>query len=343
MKIRLFAFTQTGARLCARLTKVLQENGLQATGYAKDGLAGLTVRTGTLKQNAEQAFLQKEALIFVGAVGIAVRTIAPFVRSKTTDPPVLALDEKGQYVIPLLSGHLGGANALAKLVAEKIGAIPVITTATDLQGAFAVDVWAKAQGCTLLNSRGIQWVSAAVLAGQPVGLASDFPLEGELPFPLSCQTAGEVGISLSLHGGKTPFAHTLHVVPPCVVLGVGCRKNVAPAVFEKAVFAVLAAQGIPFSAVTEIASINLKEKEEAILAFCQQYDLPFSVYPAEELAAVAGSFTSPAFVHNTVGVGHVCERSAVKRAQGPFLFAKQAQDGATAAAAPCPWHAPFSF
>ena len=92
-------------------------------------------------------FAQSDALVFVGAVGIAVRAIAPHCRSKATDPAVVVLDECGRFAIPLLSGHLGGANDLARRLAKACGAVPVITTATDANGVFAVDEWAKHQHC----------------------------------------------------------------------------------------------------------------------------------------------------------------------------------------------------
>ena len=111
-------------------------------------------------------FAQADALIFVGAVGIAVRAIAPHCKSKATDPAVVVLDECGRFAVPLLSGHLGGANALARALAEACGAIPVITTATDANGVFAVDEWAKAQGCAVLEPERIKLVSGALLAGQ---------------------------------------------------------------------------------------------------------------------------------------------------------------------------------
>ena len=90
----------------------------------------------------KEVFWQYDALIFVGAAAIAVRSIAPCLKDKLTDPAVLVVDEKAQYVIPLLSGHVGGANALASRLAADLQALPVITTATDIQGLFAVDVFA---------------------------------------------------------------------------------------------------------------------------------------------------------------------------------------------------------
>ena len=134
-------------------------------------LGGETARAGRdldLGNWTEAAFREKRALVYVGAVGIAVRAIAPYLKHKAEDPAVLAVDETGRWVIPLLSGHLGGANALARELASLTGGEAVITTATDLHGVFAVDLWAKKQNMTVRQPARIKTVSAKLLAGQMI-------------------------------------------------------------------------------------------------------------------------------------------------------------------------------
>lgn len=118
-----------------------------------------------------------DAIIFVGATGIAVRAIAPFIHGKSVDPAVLVIDEAGRYVISLLSGHLGGANALARTAAALIEAEPIITTATDAESAFAVDTFAKENGFLLMDLRKAKAVSAKVLRGEKLRIYSDIPME----------------------------------------------------------------------------------------------------------------------------------------------------------------------
>ena len=120
------------------------------------------------------SFSSMDALIFVGACGIAVREIAPYVKSKKTDPAVVCIDEAGRFVIPLLSGHIGGANALAVELAEKLGATAVVTTATDVRGKFSVDAWAARHGCAISDMGLAKVVSAAILE-EDIPLCSQFP------------------------------------------------------------------------------------------------------------------------------------------------------------------------
>ena len=146
MKLAVFAYTRAGCRTAGRVCRALPEAErccyapprLEAPGFAAldAGVYG-------------EAFANMDALIFVGACGVAVRSIAPFVRDKKTDPAVLCLDERASFVIPLLSGHIGGANALAARLAGALGAKAVITTATDVNGKFAVDAWAAQNGCAI--------------------------------------------------------------------------------------------------------------------------------------------------------------------------------------------------
>ena len=125
-------------------------------------------------------FSRRDALIFVGACGIAVREIAPYVRDKKTDPAVLVLDERARHVIPLLSGHIGGANRLALRLSSMLGADPVITTATDVNGKFAVDEFAARTGCAISDMQLAKAFAAGILE-RDLPLASAFPIVPPLP------------------------------------------------------------------------------------------------------------------------------------------------------------------
>ena len=141
-------------------------------------------------------FAGSDALVFVGAVGIAVRAIAPHCQSKAQDPAVVVLDECGRFAVPILSGHLGGSNDLARALAAVCGAVPVITTATDANGVFAVDEWAKHQNCTVLEPERIKLVSGALLAGKTVQFASDWPIAGAPPDGITAGDAPDFALTL---------------------------------------------------------------------------------------------------------------------------------------------------
>lgn len=157
-------FTAQGEKLAYQVKSALSERMQQQVQIQMGRRPGQS-----LKEWCREGFEQKQLLIFVGAVGIAVRSIAPFLKDKFTDPAVLALDEQGRYVIPVLSGHVGGGNRWAAVLAEELSAISVITTATDLNGKFAVDVFASERNLTLTDRRMAKQISAEILAGETIG------------------------------------------------------------------------------------------------------------------------------------------------------------------------------
>ena len=343
MKISIICFTLTGQQTGEKLKKALEEQEHAVSLYTKSKYIPESIKEST-KEWAGKQFESADGIIFIGATGIAVRSIAPYVASKKTDPAVLVTDECGKFVISLLSGHLGGANELALQAAEALHAVPIVTTATDLEGKFAVDVFAKKNNCHIFRMKEAKEVSAALLAGEKVGFYSEFPWEGELPDGLvnCCGLRDEnwisenepgtnvqndnqiksasdlfpkVGIAVTIHKNCTPFLSTTHVVPQAVALGMGCRNNKEAQAVEKAAFTCLEENQIYPQAVACLASIDIKKEEPGLLALAEKMGIPFETFSSEELLAVKGEFTASSFVRRTVGVDNVCERSALKAAQ----------------------------
>ncbi len=181
MNISIICFSMTGLETGEKLQKALKTEGEQVTLAKKSRYLPDSVSISTSQWAGEQFRTGKDGVIFIGACGIAVRSIAPYIAGKKTDPAVLVIDECGQFVISLLSGHLGGANELAVRCAGYLHATPVVTTATDLHSRFAVDVFAKKNGCAIFHMKAAKEASAALLAGEKIGFYSEFPWEGDLP------------------------------------------------------------------------------------------------------------------------------------------------------------------
>lgn len=332
MKPAVFAFSRRGLETAARVRAALAGPEDDCPIYAPERLAG----EGTipieppLAAFVAPAFRQRDALIFVGACGIAVRGIAPHVRDKTTDPAVLSVDELARFVIPLLSGHIGGANALAARLAEALGAVAVTSTATDINGRFSVDAWAAERGLYIDDMKAAKAVSAAILEG-PVPLCSDFPVVGGLPPGVTAGEAGPVGICVSCWR-KRPFETTLILAPRAIRLGIGCRRGTPAAEIGAVVDEALAAHHLHPAAVKGVGSIDLKQDEPGLLAFCRERGWPIEFYTASQLEAVEGEFTPSDFVRRTTGVDNVCERAAALWG-GKLVIQKTAGHGVTVAAA----------
>ena len=338
MKICIFCFSDAGAQLAARLCGALELDRENVHTLAKFAVPYGFTAHGSVKADMETLFARHEALFFIGAAGIAVREIAPYVKSKTEDPAVLVIDERGRFVIPILSGHIGGANALAKQVAALIGATPVITTATDVNGKFACDAWAAEHDCAISSMALAKEVSAAILTGD-IPAASEVSLPEKLPEGLIKDGGGELGIYIGTHT-KEPFAKTLRLIPRIVTLGVGCRRDTPEETVFTAITEVLEQHEIDIRAVCRVASIDVKQDELGLLACAEKLGVPAVFFSAEELNAVPGDFEESEFVRQTVGVGNVCERAAVC-AGGRLIVRKTAVNGVTVAAAIEDWSVTF--
>ena len=358
MKINGICFSKTGAELAEKLRIMFETDSEFADtesswvcksthGGPDAAMTQIKPLGGSLHEWTESHFHDSDAMIFIAASGIAVRAIAPFVMDKRSDPAVIVLDEKGTYCIALLSGHIGGANALVRQISEKIGSTPVITTATDIHNKFAVDVYARERCLTLSNMTYAKEVSAAVIGGEPVGFYTPFPTVGELPEGLvwsekllqeieaDKERAGGIslGICISPSYSRAHFDHTLWLIPQCLTIGIGCRKDTKADAIEDVIKEALDRQCLYQEAILQIASIDLKAEEKGLVTCCKRLDVPLITYSADELKAVTGDFSRSAFVEDITGVDNVCERAAVLASKGHLIINKISREGVTCAVA----------
>lgn len=305
------SFTNQGAALQQKLEGFFDSAGVEYRAFARYPVGNCLLLEDSLRSFAEKAFHEAEGILFVGAAGIAVRAIAPFVERKDKDPAVLVLDDGGKYVIPILSGHLGGANELSKQVAEFLGAEAVITTATDGKSLFSPDLFAVKRNAFIAEIDRIKAISSEILKGNSVGFLSDYPVEGILPPELKRDADLPAGILISDDREKSPFETTLHLIPRKVVLGVGCRKNIEYDLLYRQIVSVLDEHNLTMEQVGFLASADIKKEEPALKRLQKEWKLTFWTFPAEALRQLEGEFTPSAFVETVVGVDNVCERAAM--------------------------------
>ena len=376
MKVSIISFTLKGIELSLKIKKVFSgETEEELCLYTKCSHAekSLTERKLTEKNLAEsglsyveqpltewtgEQMKKRRSLLFIGACGIAVRAIAPFLTDKLNDVPVLVMDEQGRFVIPVLAGHVGGANELAVSLAERMGSTPVITTATDLNHCFAVDLFARRNALHIVNKDGIAKVSSRILAGEEVtmaveeghfreeeaGIPGEKRLLEEINVPegirlVSTESLADVLVAPASYGQ----GRLLTLRPKEYVIGIGCKRGKAAEQIDHFVHKVLKESGISMEQVAAFASIDRKKDEEGILWMSSHYGIPFVTYSAEELQQVEGTFHASEFVKSQVGVDNVCERAAL-RFSGPdgiLITGKQAEDGITAAIVKRIWSVSF--
>lgn len=302
----------------------------------------------TVKACVDEYFEQVDAIVFVTASGIAVRSVAEHLTHKSQDPAIVCMDECGKHVISLVSGHAGGANALTQMLADVMWATPVITTATDVEGQFSIDDYAREHNFVVTDWAKAKTISAEVLAAGAKPVWVD---EAEKNACEICKEQKSTGIDVgeiendvcenevdgcenrvdvcgnrndvqrlkigSYQVTVTPRdiltdAKTLQLVPHCIVAGIGCKKGTSADKINRAVQDAFAKAGLRMEALCAVASIDLKKEEAGLQEFCAARKVPFETYTAEELRAVPGTFSASEFVTGVTGVDNVCERSAVK-------------------------------
>lgn len=318
-RVVMISYTEAGAQLNKKIGCYLIESGDVA----------VSCRFGEDFRSTEE-LLRKEwrrtsAFIFVGAVGIAVRHIAPLLEDKLHDPAVLVVDEQGGFVIPILSGHIGGGVALAQDTAAMLGAQAVITTATDVRKCFAVDVFVRDNHLFFPDPSAIKKISSAVLRGEKIEMRTGIPINGTVPAGItvhegtfaaelnSADDTGTDGCSMSEDVWiKYADKSEIYKMPlRSYIVGVGCKKGKSGEDLLKMLAQICVRYGIGLSRIAAVASIDLKKEETGIWELSRKLSVPYEVFSAEELEQIAGSVSPSAFVEQTVGVDNVCERSAL--------------------------------
>jgi cobalt-precorrin 5A hydrolase len=351
--IEVFALTAGGARTAACVASILDAELRLPAGLTGASTPAVPERSFAKAGPAlQEAFKAGHALVCVMASGIVIRSLAPVLMDKTTDPPVLVLDEAGGYVIPLLSGHLGGANALAGHLARSLGARAVLTTSSDVQGFVGPDLLAVALEGQLLNAAALLPVAAALANGTGVdlwysptelGQGSDFleNLPGYVP-----RVAGRDGrppatgelpaVVVALRGWDCAGA-VLGIVPRVVVAGVGCKRGTGAERLIAAVHQAFEEAGLHRSSLRAVASIRAKADEQGLLDAAEQLDVPawFASAEAIDLEIERYGLTETAFVRQAVGAGAVSEPAALWGAgeKSRLLLPKRASRGVTVALA----------
>lgn len=314
MKGVIFSFSRQGYSLMEKIEELWKksENDIEIQCYVKCGSLGEIAEKKSTRELVKECFQNTDVIVFIGATGIAVRSIAPFIKHKSVDPAVIVVDETGKFSISLLSGHMGGGNELAEKIGNMIGAIPVVTTATDREAKFAVDDFARRNNMAVINWDMAKKISVYILEGKKVGVISDFYIEGEIPPELFKAKGYEKNYIIKISYVKdNDSKNVLRLVPGVITAGIGCRKGASEEEIEEAIIKCFNENNIKIEALKEVSSIDIKKDEKGIKEFAFKMKIPFVTFSADELKAVNGEFSKSEFVESVTGVSNVCERSAV--------------------------------
>lgn len=311
-KIALVAITRHGAKRLNQLGPKLPHADLFISEKFQAELDGLPNRVEAIKPPVRDAiatlFKTYDQLVLIFSIGAAVRLIAPCLCCKEEDPGVAVIDDAGRFVVPILSGHLGGANAFAERIAGLIDAQPVITTASESLGTLPIDILGRELGWkTDAPKATLTQVAAHMVNGEPIAFVQECGSEAwwdkEKPLPSNIQRfdhfeavdSDQFSALLWVTHSKIPESIrnrlagrlVIYRPPRQVVLGIGCDRGTALETIETALDQALSSADLERSCVTAIATIDKKSDEPGLLALAKNNDWPLHFYPAGELAQVA--------------------------------------------------------
>lgn len=324
-KYALIVITKHGVALGARLNAAMPEADLWVSSkFAVQAPDGAIAFDGSPGKLIADLFERYTGLVFFVSLGAVVRMIAPHLKDKHVDPAVLVVDDRGQFVIPVLSGHLGGANALARRVGEAMGAAPVITTASDVNNTIAVDLFGREFGWRIEGWENVTAVSAAVVNEEPVAVFQDagepgwWPVDKPLPQNIhrvvSLRECERFSATLAVTDlAELPEGIRRRAVlyrPRSLVVGVGCNRGTAETEIREAVHSVLGRFGLSPHSVRNWASIDAKRDEEGLLAAAKAEGLAVRFFSKEALNAITVPNPSEAPL-KYVGAQGVAEPSAL--------------------------------
>ena len=291
---------------------------------------GFSVVNGTLKDFCKELFDKYDSLVFIMATGIVVRSIAPWLKDKTTDPAIVVIDDRGKHVISLLSGHLGGANALSTKIAALISATPVITTASDINQLPSVDMLAQSKGLLIDSMEKAKTITAMIVNHQQVDLVDDTGIFTPNTLPATKDVCeGKIIVSNKIITSQSiPY---VKLIPKNIILGVGCRKNTDAQKLLLFIKDAIRHFQIDERSIKTMASISIKKNEEAILKAAENLNCALQFFNTETLQKVDYLFEGSDFVQATVGVGSVSTTSAYVAGNktGTFIVKKQVKEGMT--------------
>jgi precorrin-4 C11-methyltransferase len=295
----------------------------------------------SLSERVPALFQNYRQIIFFLAAGAVTRLIAPCLGSKESDPGVLAVDEADRFVIPLLSGHKGGANVFARTVAGCLGSIPVVTTASDVIGGLSLDLLEDTFDWTAAPRERLKPAARALVDGEPIAILQEIGSTGtwleELELPPNVTVLRDPG-----EVSKRAYAFVLWITdrvledlegideervlwyrPRSLVLGIGCERGISPAALEEGLDRFLAEHRFCRDSIAMLASVDLKADEQAIVDLASRLDRPTRFYSAEELAAVDAAPNPSEVVARCVGTPGVSEPAALLASGSPQLLVEK--------------------
>lgn len=330
MKIAIISVSDKGQSLALKLKEILDIDStiLKTDLYHKN-----------VKKHFPILFYEYDAIIAIMASGILIRTIAPLIESKVTDPAILNIDDNGNFVISTLSGHLGGANKLTNKIANLIDATPVITTSTDVNKKLGIDVLAKDLYLTIDNTKEILFFNKAILDNETLVFTINPNKNFDYLFDYIKKVTLEMHVSFSYSNNVntdeihvTLNNHKIILKEKSIIVGIGCRRGKECIKIYEGLIDSINKLNIHKSRINMLSSAEIKKDEHGILELSDKLNIPINFVELDKLKLFeSNDIQKSDFVYSKFGIYGVCEPSALITAgfDSKLIYKKTSYDGVT--------------
>jgi cobalt-precorrin 5A hydrolase len=330
------AITKHGIEIARKIKARMPEVEIYVPAKHSDSGSDVNWFTEQSTQMVAGLFRSHDALVCIFSLGAVIRMVAPHLVDKKSDPAVVVMDDRANHVISALSGHLGGANALARLLASILGASPVITTAADVNETIAVDLVGREFGWTIENFENVTKVSALMVNEERIALYQDAGernwWQAQMPKNvIPVRTVEEAGsddfkaaLVITDRQVTDPgiFAKSVIYRPKSLVVGIGLHWDTSSETIEFGITTVMKEKGFAFSSIRNIAIVNREAKLEGLEEFSAKHKIPVEIYDKTQLAKVEVPNPSPT-VQKFEGTASVSEAASLLSSKGSLIVPKQ--------------------
>ncbi|RNJ80748.1 MAG: precorrin-3B C(17)-methyltransferase [Nitrosopumilus sp. B06] len=331
-KTAVLAITKNGIKIGLKLGASFPGWKILAPIKLSDSSTAITWYNESTTEKIAQIFKEYDAVVCLFSLGAVIRLIAPHLVDKKTDPAVIVIDDRAGFVISTLSGHIGGANELALDIAEKLGAVPVITTAADVNKTIAVDLVGRDMGWVIDDDSMVTRVSAHMVNEEPIGVLQDAGKRdwcAKLPKNV---TIFESLAELDKSDSKaclvitdmmiTPVIESVIYRPPSLVVGVGIHTDTTRDTILKGIKTVFEKYGLSTKSVAALASIKKPQDVQGLADAAEELQIPAEYVNRDDLAEITTPNPSDT-VRAFEGTASVSEAAAIKVSGGRLIVEKQ--------------------
>ena len=333
-KVAVVAITKNGTRTARRIKGSFAGWSVFAPEKFSDGSADIAWYSESTAEKIAKLFKENDALVCIFSLGAAIRLIAPYIKSKKTDPAVVVIDDNVDFVISALSGHLGGANELARMLAARLDSVPVITTAADVNKTIPVDLVGRKLGWTIDDESTVTRVSAYMVNGEKIGVFQDagstgwyeklpenVELFGSIKDMAESDARGFLIITDKILRGDF-LRDSVVYRPPSLVVGVGLHRDTQKETIINGIKSCMSDAGLALKSVAELASIKKPQDIQGLQDAGEELGIDVRYVSREELSEITTPNPSDV-VRSLEGTASVSEAAAIKASQGSLIVEKQ--------------------